>query len=225
MPWRSIDCDQIRRFIGETAAATWVVNADGYVLNVPEWTALTGQTAEEAEGDGWMSVLHSDDVERVRWAWSSAVAHGSHYNTDYRVRCADGVYRWFNARGLPVPGPDGEPAFWMGLILSIPGPSRPSRAMATDRPMPADRFSDITPAALRAARCVLAWSADKLAEEAGVARSTIHRLESNDQGSTPRRGSVEKILRVLAEHKLPCVGRDRVIVGILDPDAFAHADT
>ena len=220
MPWRSIDPETLVRFIHETASATWVVNANGYVLDVPEWTALTGQTAEEAEGDGWMDAVHPDDVERVGRAWSTAVDHGTPYNTDYRVRCADGAYRWFNVRGLPVPGPDGDSALWIGVLLSIPGTHRPSRNVL-DRGQPADRFSDITPTALRAARAMLDWSADHLAKEAGVARSTIRRLESDDIDSSPRRGSIARILQVLTDQKIPCIGNGTQIVGVLDPAVLA----
>ncbi|QNM82218.1 PAS domain-containing protein [Sphingomonas sabuli] len=223
MPWREIDCDDIRRFVRETAAATWVVNADGYVLNVPEWSALTGQSESEAEGDGWMDALHPDDLERVRAAWSTAVTHCSHYNTDYRVRCADGIYRWFNARGLPVAGPDGEPTKWMGLILAIAGPMRPSRSGGSERILPADKFSDISPAALRAARSLLNWSADRLAEEAGIARSTIHRLESGNGGGAARRGSIDKVLRVLTEQNVQCIGKDDIIVGVIEPEDTSAA--
>lgn len=216
MPWRSIDPDTLIRFVQESTAATWVVDATGYVLDVPEWVALTGQTPEEAEGDGWMDAVHPDDVERVARAWSTAVDHGTPYNTDYRLRCADGSYRWFNVRGLPVPGPDGEALKWIGMILSIPGTHRPSRT-GFDRGQYADRFSDITPAALRAARAILDWSADQMAREAGVARSTIRRLEADDDGSTPRRGSIQRILQVLADRKILCVGHGTRIVGVIDP--------
>jgi PAS domain S-box-containing protein len=225
MPWNKIRPENLVSFVRETAAATWAVDADGYVLDVPEWTALTGQTAAEAEGDGWMTAIHPDDVDRVAAAWKTAVAHGSHYNTDYRLRCADGSYRWFNARGVPVQGVNGETTSWIGVILAIPGASRPSRSLdSSRRTRPADQFEDISPAALRAARAILNWPADKLAERAGVARSTIRRLEDDAPSSTPRKASVQKILAVLAAEGVRFLGSGTRVMGILDPRASDPGD-
>lgn len=220
MPWTKISNDSLMRFLRETAAATWAVDADGYVLDVPEWTALTGQTAAEAEGDGWMNAIHPDDVDRVASAWRTSVAHGTHYNTDYRLRCADGSYRWFNARGVPVQGASGETVSWIGVILPIPGSSRPSRTIDPSlRMRRADQYEDISPAALRAARAILNWPADKLAERAGVARSTVRRLEGDASSSTPRKGSVQKILSVLTAEGVRFIGSGPRVMGILDPSA------
>ena len=72
--------------------------------------------------------------------------------------------------------------------------------------------------ALRAARALLNWPAEKLAEEAGVSRSTIRRLENGEATTTPRRGSVEKILSVLARHNIRCLGQNGVIEGVVSAE-------
>lgn len=216
MPWRTIDPQLLIRFLRETAAVTFVVRGDGYVLDEPEWMALTGQTEAEAEGDGWMNAVHPEDVDRVRSAWQTAVAHSTHYNTDYRLRCADGAYRWFNARGTPVLDTSGETLSWVGVILAVPGMSRISRGNAHVTVTSTDRFDDITPGALRSARALLNLPAEKLAEEAGVSRSTYRRLEEDAPSASPRRSSISKVIQVLGAHKLKCIGRGRLIVGVLD---------
>lgn len=205
----------LRRFVSETSSATWVVDADGYVMDVPEWVALTGQNPAEVAGDGWMAALHPDDIDRVRAAWETAVTHQSDYNTDYRLRCADGIYRWFNARGVPMLDTDGGVLKWFGVILPIAGSARLSRNDAAMRPLRADQFDDITAGALRAARALLNWPAEKLAEEARISRSTIRRLENGEATTTPRRGSVEKILSVLARQNIRCLGQNGVIEGVV----------
>ncbi len=210
-----ISADWLRRFVSETSSATWAVDADGYVMDVPEWVALTGQNAAEVAGDGWMAALHPDDIHRVRAAWETAVTHQLHYNTDYRLRCADGIYRWFNARGVPMLDTNGGVLKWFGVVLPIAGSARLSRNEPTINPLRADQFEDITAGALRAARALLNWPAEKLAEEAGVSRSTIRRLEDGEATTTPRRGSVEKILSVLARQNIRCLGHNGVIEGVV----------
>ena len=133
MPFTTIQPDWMIRFIRETSVATWAVDGDGYALDIPEWIALTGQTADEAKGDGWMDAIHRDDVERVSAAWRTAVIHQSHYNTDYRLRCADGIYRWFNARGYAILDAEGIVVKWIGVILPIAGTGRFSRPEQGDR--------------------------------------------------------------------------------------------
>ena len=186
--------------VRETAAVTWTVGADGYVVDIPEWMALTGQSAVEAQGDGWMDAIHPDDVNRVRSAWMTAVSHGSHYNTDYRLRCADGVYRWFNARGVSIVDLEGAVQQWIGVILPIAGSNRFGRPVA----MPAGKvkFTDITPGALRAARAMLAWSASKLAERADVSLSTVRRLEDESERDSTRNASIGKIIEALSHQPL-----------------------
>jgi PAS domain S-box-containing protein len=214
MPMTMIDPAWLMRFIRGTAVATWLVEGDGYVMDVPEWIELTGQTAAEAEGDGWMNAIHPEDVPRVRAAWQTAVVHHQHYNTDYRVRCADGIYRWFNARGLPMLDGDGNALKWFGVILSIAGAGRFGRSEGAERWVAADRYDDISPAALRAARALLDWPAERLAGEAGVSRSTIRRLEDEEATIATRKGSIHKILQVLARERIRCFAQGGTIIGV-----------
>ena len=214
MPIDTIDPKWLVGFIRETSSALWTVGSDGYVLNVPEWIALTGQTAREAEGEGWADAIHPEDAPRARAAWQTAVIHRSHYNTDYRLRCADGSYRWFNARALPILDAQGMVTKWFGVMLAIPGLGRFGRSDADERSASADQFDDITPQALRAARALLNWPAERLASEAGVSRSTVRRLEDDNLQIATRRTSIQQILDVLVRERVRCFARDRTIVGV-----------
>jgi len=215
MPWRSIEPQILLRFLREANAATWVAAPDGQITDVSEWTELTGQTADAAKGNGWLNAIHPDDVERVSAAWQTAVAHGSVYNSNYRLRCADGQYRWFNARGTPTFDESGDPQHWVGMMFAIPSQSRSTPNAQRDTMMPADHFEDISPSALRAARAMLGWSADELAQAAGLARSTLRRLEDEGPG-TAHRGSVAKILAALAKKPLLFIGAEGLIYGVID---------
>ncbi len=148
---------------------------------------LGGSHRNHARGtrrDGWMSVVHPDDVERVRMAWRTAVLHGSAYNTEYRVRHADGIYRWINSRGIPILNSDGAVIYWVGVVFAIPGALRISaRPQAQATRADPKGFTDIAPAAIRAARGALNMSAAELAKEAGMSISTVRRLEEDTRNS------------------------------------------
>jgi PAS domain S-box-containing protein len=112
--------ERLNALIAATAAVFWINTADGEPSDVSQWMALTGQTHAEVAGRGWLDAVHPDDRGRTWAAWGAAVAEAVPYNTEYRLRCADGAYRWFNARGAPVRNPDGSVREWVGVCLAVP---------------------------------------------------------------------------------------------------------
>jgi PAS domain-containing protein len=63
--------------------------------------------------------LHPDDRERARTDWQQAVDTRSFYETEYRIRRADGVYVWHQARGIPILEADGSVREWFGICADI----------------------------------------------------------------------------------------------------------
>jgi PAS domain S-box-containing protein len=63
--------------------------------------------------------VHRDDLPRVIAAWKHSVETGHPYDTELRLRRADGVYRWFHARGLPVRSATGDIERWYLLETDI----------------------------------------------------------------------------------------------------------
>jgi DNA-binding transcriptional regulator YiaG len=168
---------------------------------MPQWAALTGQSHEQMMGQGWLEAIHPDDRPRTLAAWMTAVEHAALYNTDYRVLCADGAYRWFNARGAPVLNRDGSIREWVGVCLSVPGQNRygvaPTAAQSsqqTSRPTPETM---LTAAQVRAARGMLGLSKDDLARMASVSISTIARLEDGGSSMRPRSQTVQAVREAL----------------------------
>lgn len=192
MPLRNIDPSWLLTFFKTTTVVTWAVEKDGMVVDIPEWSRLTGQTSGEAKGEGWMNAIHPDDRNRVSAAWHTAIEHGSTYNTDYRIYCADGIYRWFNVRGAPILDPDGNIIQWIGVVLDVPGHHRFGHATTTSDDV---EIVDISPEALRASRSLLNWTVVELSTRSGVSLSTIKRLESP---STSNRARSENILRLIS---------------------------
>ncbi len=98
----------------------WTTDADGANDFVStQWTAYTGQGAERARGDGWLDVLHPDDMARTAAAWRDAVRAVAPYEIDYRLRDRDGIYRWFKGRGVPDRDAEGRIVRWIGTCTDI----------------------------------------------------------------------------------------------------------
>ena len=61
-----------------------------------------GLPADQLLGDGWMQLLHPDDTQRVGAQWQRSLQHKTRYETEFRLRRRDGVYRWHLARAMPI---------------------------------------------------------------------------------------------------------------------------
>lgn len=72
-----------------------VTDAEGHstYFNLP-WFEFTGQTQAEAQGAGWLDAIHPDDRERVEAELREAGQQRKAVRLEYRLRRADGVYRW-----------------------------------------------------------------------------------------------------------------------------------
>ena len=109
-----------RSYIEVTGQLGWATNADGEVVDdAPGFRQYTGQTFDEMRGRGWSKALHPDDVEITRAVWQKAVEEKQGYETEYRLRRQDGVYRHFLARGVPILDEDGSVREWVGTCIDI----------------------------------------------------------------------------------------------------------
>jgi PAS domain S-box-containing protein len=78
-----------------------------------------GTTLESLAQTGWLNFLHPDDVQPTIRAWLHAVETGQTHDVQYRMRRADGAYRWFHVLGQPVHNAEGGVARWYGLLIDI----------------------------------------------------------------------------------------------------------
>jgi PAS domain S-box-containing protein len=84
-----------------------------------QWLDYHGKTLEEMKGWETADVIHPDDLRRAVTAWKRSVETGQPFENEYRIRRADGVYRWFQGRSLPLKGTDGRIIRWYSLITDI----------------------------------------------------------------------------------------------------------
>ncbi len=97
-----------------------VTSPDGMLLSVNQtYTAYTGLTIDQARATGWTAALHPDDVDALVRDWSAAVGKAEPFETQYRLRRHDGVYRWFLNRAIPVRDASGAIAVWIGTATDI----------------------------------------------------------------------------------------------------------
>ena len=99
----------------------WRSDADGKQIDCNRrWQEYTGQTPEDAQGNGWMKALHPDDVARAVQRARDDVAGGVIYEAEYRLhRASDDSYHWYLARAIPWRDASGKILGWFGSAMDI----------------------------------------------------------------------------------------------------------
>jgi len=98
----------------------WITRPDGWNIYFnQQWMDYTGLTLEESMGHGWNKPFHPDDQQRAWDAWQQATATNGIYSIESRLRRADGVYRWWLVRGVPLQDADGNILKWFGTCTDI----------------------------------------------------------------------------------------------------------
>lgn len=82
------------------------------------WEAVTG-AKPPTEIEGWRPFIHADDWDATHAGWTDCSARGDTYEAEYRLRQADGGWRWTMARALPVRDERGAIMRWFGTLTDI----------------------------------------------------------------------------------------------------------
>lgn len=99
----------------------WSTRADGYHDYFNErWYEYTGMPRTGDQGFNWKDYLHPDDFERAQKVWNRSLETGEIYEIEYRFRrAADGEYRWFIGRAVPIKDQDGNITRWFGTCTDV----------------------------------------------------------------------------------------------------------
>jgi PAS domain S-box-containing protein len=113
--------ERYRSLVQAGAQVVWVTTPTGEIAeDSPEWRWITGQTAEEYQGSGWLDAIHPEDRERVERDWRDCVQTGKVFDSRYRVRTKTGSYRHYDVRAVPIER-DGKIVEWVGASTDVTG--------------------------------------------------------------------------------------------------------
>ena len=88
-----------------------------------------GRSFEEMKNWRFSDAVHPDELQHVTETFGVSLATGQLYEIEHRLRRFDGVYRWFQARGLPLRDTNGQIVRWYVLLTDIDERKRASEAV------------------------------------------------------------------------------------------------
>jgi PAS domain S-box-containing protein len=112
--------EQFRTFAEAAPNHVWTSPPDGrldwFNTRVYEYS---GAAPGALDGAGWAHIVHADDLADAVARWSAALAEGATYEAEFRLRRADGAYRWHIARAVPIRDENGGVTRWIGTNTDI----------------------------------------------------------------------------------------------------------
>ncbi len=110
---------RFRNMADNAPVMMWMTDRSGALTYLNRgWCEFTGQSLEAALGTGAWEMVHPDDRATQRIFFDANDARAA-FNIEYRLRRADGVYRWALSAAAPRIGADGEYAGYIGSVIDI----------------------------------------------------------------------------------------------------------
>jgi len=111
---------QMQRMMDTLPSGLYSTAPDGsYTFVNKKKRDYLGMTLDQIQGWGWVEANHPEERESVVKEFKKALATGSSYSNEHRIRRADGIYRWHLSRAEPLRDEDGQIVQWFGVGIDI----------------------------------------------------------------------------------------------------------
>lgn len=111
---------QFRTLANSIPQLAWMAHADGSAFWYNQrWCEFAGLSMEDLQEKGWSHLRHLDHATRIDLGIRAAVKAGQSWEDTFPIRSADGNYRWFLWRAVPIRGSQGEVLRWFGTATDV----------------------------------------------------------------------------------------------------------
>lgn len=181
----------------------WTARPDGML----DWFndqvyAFSGAERGTLDGAEWSRMVHPEDLPTTEARWSQALGTGETYETEFRLRRADGAWRWHIARAVALRDEKGEVVRWIGTNTDIEDQKEAVRALAELKDTLEQRVEERT-AQLMEAEAALR-QAQKMEAVGQLTGGIAHDFNNLLTGIA---GSLELMQKRIAEGRLQSVDR------------------
>lgn len=162
--------DSMRQLFG---VVIWQTDASGAVIDPLQWRMAVGVDSGAEGAWGRLQLVHPDDRETVAKAWVAAQENRKTYSCDFRMM-RGGQYVSAHSQAVSLADTAGEILGWIGFTRVQDGSPVPDATA---------KKGNLSAAQIRAARGLLNWSGQHLAQRAGVSFSSVRRAEADGRNS------------------------------------------
>lgn len=125
---------QLRLVTESIPQIVWSSTAEGFTdQHNKNWYTYTKLTPGAGEDGTWLNVVHPKDTEKTLTTWEKALATGTSYVIEHRLKRHDGIYRWFLTRAEPLKDSTGRVTRWFGTSTDIEEQKQTQRALEEER--------------------------------------------------------------------------------------------
>lgn len=111
---------RLRQLADAMPQLVWTADSSGLVDYYNSRIADYSGAVLNADGRWtWLGLVHADDQQATREAWSNAQKYGVVYQATHRVQMASGEFRWHLSRGIPVRDEHGRITRWFGTATDV----------------------------------------------------------------------------------------------------------
>jgi two-component system, chemotaxis family, CheB/CheR fusion protein len=112
--------ERFRTLADSVPQIIWTNEGEGKAVYFNKrWFDYSGLTYEQSAGLGWQAIVHHDDAPASVERWQQALSKGAIFDSEYRLRRADGTYRWHIGRNVPMRDNNGQIISWFGSATDI----------------------------------------------------------------------------------------------------------
>src|SRR5262249_20429525 len=112
--------ERFRNMADTAPVMIWVSGPDkGFVFFNKVWLDFTGRTMAQESGNGWAEGMHPDDLDHCLTLYSNSFDARQSFQMEYRLRRADGEYRWLLGNGVPRFAPGRVFEGYIGSCIDI----------------------------------------------------------------------------------------------------------
>ncbi|HEX2872613.1 MAG TPA: histidine kinase dimerization/phosphoacceptor domain -containing protein [Polyangiaceae bacterium] len=114
------DEDRFRLLADHAPVMLWMSGLDGLCefFNAT-WLNFTGRSLLQERGNGWAEGVHPDDFQDCMDKYLDSFVARQAFRMEYRLRRADGQYRWILDQGVPRYGKGGSFEGFIGSCVDI----------------------------------------------------------------------------------------------------------
>ena len=121
---------QFRALVENLPQLAWSARPDGYIDYYNQrWYEYTATTFDQVKGEGWGLSHDPDMLPQIAATYAESLKLGEPFEMEFPLRGADGSFRWFLTRIVPLRGADGRIVRWFGTNTDIDDRRRQAAAL------------------------------------------------------------------------------------------------